>query len=97
MRVSVDDIVSFSFLYLFICSCKFVIIETRTSDMVHNENVMNTKVNIRVRSKAATSVLPQKLLLFCNIHTEMIVLESLLINNFKATLLKRGSNIGVLL
>ena len=57
MRVSVDDIVSFSFLYLFICSCKFVIIETRASDMVLNENVMNSKVNIRVRSKAATSVL----------------------------------------
>ena len=54
---SLRDIIclSFSLLYHFIYSCKFVIIETR-ADMAH-ENAINSKVYIRVRSKAAACVL----------------------------------------
>ena len=47
----------FSFLYLFICSCKFVIIETRTYDIAVDEKVMSCKAYIRGRSKSATDVL----------------------------------------
>ena len=56
---------SFSLLYLFIHSYKFVLTETETHayNIAHDENVMNSKVYIRVRSKAATSVLQQKLFL----------------------------------
>ena len=47
----------FIFLYLFICSCKFVIIETRTYDIAVDEKVMSCKAYIRGRSKSATDVL----------------------------------------
>ena len=47
----------FSFLYLFICSCKFVIIETRTYDIAVDEKVMSCKAYIRGRSKSATDIL----------------------------------------
>ena len=30
---------SFSLLYIFICSCKFIIINTRANDIAHDENV----------------------------------------------------------
>ena len=34
----------FLFLYLFICSCKPVIIETQAYDIVHDENVMSSLI-----------------------------------------------------
>ena len=41
----------FSFIYMFIHSCKFVIIETRTYDIAHDENAMSS-----LRAKTTFSI-----------------------------------------
>ena len=58
-RKSLRDIFLYNFrlLYLFNYGHKFAVTETRTYDIAHDENRMNSKVYIRVRSKVATGVL----------------------------------------
>ena len=59
-RNSFRNISDYHFLFYFIRSCQFVIIETRAYDIAREENVMRSliiqKCN-RVRSKAGTGVL----------------------------------------
>ena len=68
--IKIHFCLSFFLLHLFLLSCKFLIIETRAHDMAHNDNAINSKLYIRVRSKAATGVLQQKLLKIFAIFTE---------------------------
>ena len=76
---------SFSLLYLFIRSCKFVITETRAFDIAHVENAMSSLIIqsiCYVESSHQCSITEAILLKFCSAHRKIPVLESIFSKEF---------------
>ena len=91
---------SFSLSHLFIRGCKLVILHTRAYDIAHDENTMSSLI-IRsiywgqVESSCRCSITKCALQNFAMFTGQYLCWSLFLMNNFKATLLKRDSNKGI--